>query len=113
MSYFEFQLPVDGLTISLMRQQGSVSLFASDKLRNPNSAFYDYRIDDEGEVFVDYELLAKRQRRDVSEVTISNSTLFVSVEGIANISNFQIVASLGNTISKSNKYWGNFVQESL
>lgn len=104
-SFFEFQLPVEGMTVSLLRQEGSASLFASDKVRIPNSAFYDYRIDGDGEVFVDLEELLggdggagqRRKRSEDIEIVFSNTTLFVSVEGTGEINMFQIRTSVGNT----------------
>lgn len=104
-SFFEFQLPVEGMTVSLLRQEGSASLFASDKVRIPNSAFYDYRIDGDGEVFVDLEELLgedggagqRRKRSEDIEIVFSNTTLFVSVEGTGEINTFQIRTSVGNT----------------
>lgn len=111
-SYFEYQVPEEGITISLRRQEGSASLFASNKLQNPNAAFYDYRIDGNGEVFVDLEELLgggdgsssqeeeedKRKRREVEVRLIGNTTLYVSVEGIGDTLNvFQIETSFGNT----------------
>lgn len=105
-SFFEYQVPEEGMTVTLLRQQGSASLFASNKVQNPNSAFYDYRIDGEGEVFVDLqELLGDREKRDLESddddddgAKRISSVLFVSVEGIGNTTNsFQIRTSTGNT----------------
>ena len=83
------------MTVTLMREQGSASLFASNKVRNPNSAFYDYRIDGDGQVYIDLEdLLRNRERRDAE----NGNLLFVSIEGIGNQTNtFQITTSAGNT----------------
>lgn len=101
-SYFEYQVPEDGITLTLRRQEGTASLYASDKLQNPNSAFYDYRIDGEGQVYVDPEELlvstASDRRKRESVTLIGNTTLYVSVEGIGDVINtFEIEATLGNT----------------
>ena len=114
MSHFQYLVPEEGITFTLIRQEGSASLFASNKIQNPNTALYDYRIDGAGEVFVDVEeLLGDRERRDVESVdgdggdTVSLSggeLLFVSVQGTGKTTNsFQIQTSLGNTIQQYSK----------
>jgi hypothetical protein len=99
-------IPEEGITVSLLRQEGSAVLYASGRVRNPNSAFYDFRIDSEGEVYVDpQELFGDRGRRD-SEDESSDSEgglnmLYVSVEGMGSeINSFQITTSTGNTIGE-------------
>ena len=100
-SFFEFDIPKEGVTISLRRQEGRMTLFASDKIQNPNSAFYDYRIDNEGEIYIDSLslFLNKYQKRQSSEALL-NLTLYVSVEGTGTdeINNFQLWTSKGDTI---------------
>ena len=115
MSYLEYTVPEGGMTLTLLRQEGTVSLFASNKIQNPNSAFYDYHINGEGQVFVDLEdLPGERERRQAGNdaeggVIIGDSVitlregdlLFVSLEGIGAATNtFQIEASLGNTVGE-------------
>lgn len=105
-AFFEYEIPEEGMTVILLRQEGTASLFASNRVRNPNSAFYDYRIDGEGEVYVDLqELLRDRERRDSesddSRDGSDSNMLFVAVEGIEMETNsFQIRTSAGNTISE-------------
>ena len=67
----------------------------SRSVRNPNSAFYDYKIVDEGELFV--ESLHDRQKRQIEEGS-NNTLLFVSVEGHENGTHFHLNTSVGNTI---------------
>lgn len=103
-SFFEYQVPEEGLTLTLRRLEGTANLYASNKVRNPNSAFHDYRIDGEGRAFVDLgELLGgegdgRRRRRQSGVVLLGNTTLYVSAEGIGDLINsFEIEATLGNT----------------
>ena len=98
-SFFEYEVPDEGMTVTLVRQEGTASLFASSRVQNPNSALYDYRIDGEGEVFVDLEeLIGERERRE-SGSEGGPTMLFVSVEGAGMETNsFQIMTSAGNTI---------------
>lgn len=94
LSYFEYQIPDEGMTVILRRKQGSASLYASNKVQNPNAAFFDYIIEEEGDFFVDLGLLLSG-----GGVTVfSNTTLFVSVEGISDVvSSFQILTTVGNS----------------
>ena len=94
-SFFEYQVPEEGLTLTLRRLEGTANLYASNKLRNPNSAFHDYRIYGEGQAFVDLgELLSG----EGGVVLLGNTTLYVSAEGIGDLINsFEIEATLGNT----------------
>lgn len=106
-SFFEYQIPEEGMTVTMLRQEGTASLFASSRVRNPNSAFYEYRIDNEGEVYIDLqELFGDREERDSdredSDDGSARNILHVSVEGTGmEINSFQIRTSAGNTIGES------------
>ena len=86
----------------LTRQEGAAILFASNKVRNPNAALHDYRIDGQGEVYIDQGELSdnSRKRRQAEGVVDTvNLNLFVSVEGVGSGKNsFQILAQSGNTV---------------
>ena len=112
MSFFEFEIPEEGMTLSLERQENFATLYASTSVRNPNSALYDYRIDGEGEIFVEPGSLRSQDRQRRQSELGSGSAgamgsigqLFVSVEGIENGTNsFQINTSVGNTIEIASK----------
>ena len=77
----------------MRRIEGSATLHASKSMCNPN--FYDYKIVDEGELFV--ESLHDRQKRQIEEGS-NNTLLFVSVEGHENGTHFHLNTSVGNTI---------------
>ncbi len=98
-AFFELELPEEGLTISLVKQEGNADLYASDKIRNPNSAFYDFRIEEEGEIYVNEEVLNDllQKREVVVNFNITNTTLFVSIEGIGENNVYQIRTTFGNT----------------
>lgn len=91
------------MTVTLLKQEGSTTLYASGKLQNPNSALYDYRIDEEGEVFVDLgELIGGREKREVIAGTVNGTVLYISVKGVGDeVNSFQIQTASGNTIGKS------------
>ncbi len=98
-AFFEVNLPDEGLTISLVKQEGNADLYATDKIRNPNSAFYDFRIKEEGEIYVNEEVLNGlfQKREVVVNFNITNTTLFVSIEGTGENNVYQIRTTYGNT----------------
>lgn len=93
-SFFEYDLPEEGMTISVHRQEGGMTLFASDKIRNPNSAFFDYRIVNEGEIYIPSSSLI--QKRELTENPL-NVTLYVSVQGTGKTNIFQLFTAEGDT----------------
>ena len=98
-SFFEFELPEEGMTISLHRQEGRMTLYASDKLRNPNPAFYDYHIMNEGEIYVDINPSKPITKREQPDEILLNVTLYMSVKGTGETNNFKIYTYKGDTTS--------------
>ncbi len=109
-SFFNFQLPVAGMTLRLEAQSGHTVMYVSDKIQNPNSAFHDYRYDsreNRGGLFVSQDMLEDgRRRRAVDELTMSGSnftniTLYVTVQGQEDRNLFTIRSTFGNTCETS------------
>ncbi len=104
-SFFEFQLPVAGMTLRLESQSGRSVMYASSKIRNPNSAFYDFRYDsqeDAGGLFVSADMLGGgvRRKRLVGESVTSNfmdTALYVTVQGLEDRNVFTMLTTFGNT----------------
>ena len=76
-------------------------MYASDKIRNPNSAYYDFRYDsqvDVGGFFVSPDMLRDRNPRRTRRITesFSNTTLFVSIEGVQESNAFTLSTSFGD-----------------
>ena len=96
--FFEFIIPEEGMTVSIVSVEGSATLYTSTSTPNPNSALYDSKIDDDGETFVQANPQNSRQRRQLIEEGSNNTLLFVSVEGNENGTSFYLNTSVGNTI---------------
>lgn len=106
LSFFQFQLPTRGMTIRLEGRSGRTVLYASNKIRNPNSAFFDFRYDsqqDVGGFFVSPDMLGDknprgpRNRRETEDdQSSSNTTLYVSIEGVQERNIFTLITSFGN-----------------
>ena len=113
--FFQFQLPVDGMTIQLQQQRGSVTLYGSFDIQNPNSAFHSFRIESSGDMFIPFgdsdqssntderrsKRLVKRIAEDKSSREFSNRTLYISIEGQQDLSSFILETTFGNTCKLS------------
>lgn len=96
MAYFKLSAKdiTEGVTIRLIPQVGNVSLFVSTTFPHPNSAFYDRRIDEEGEIFLQLgNVPVDRNRREISEV----EALFIAVEGTGDVNDIEMQILSGNT----------------
>ncbi len=117
-SFFEFQLPVTGMTLRLEGQSGRSVMYASSNMRNPNSAFYDFRYDsqeDAGGLFVSADILGggERRKRLVGELGASeftDTTLYVTVQGLEDRNVFTMLTTFGNTCMCTFNYYFNFTQ---
>ena len=102
-SFFQFMLPTEGMTIRLSVQQGAMALYASTDIQNPNSAFYNYMIETSGidDVYIDPSAFgidssidpAKRQSVNM----FTNTTLYVSIEGLGDSNQFMMETTFGDT----------------
>ncbi len=80
-------------------------MYASSKIRNPNSAFYDFRYDsqeDAGGLFVSADMLGGggKRKRLVGESDASNfmdTALYVTVQGLEDRNVFTMLTTFGNT----------------
>ena len=100
-SFFQFQLPTSGMTLRLEGESGRSVMYASDKVRNPNSAFHDYRYDsrsDRGGLFVSPEMLmgGPRGKRQLAS-NLTDTTLYVTVQGLEDRNVFTLLTTFGNT----------------
>ena len=104
--FFQFQLPSNGMTIQLQREQGRVTLYGSFDIQNPNSAFHSFKIESSGSMFVAPENAQpssenqKRLRRITESgdsTQYSSTNLFVSIEGEEDSSLFILETTFGDT----------------
>ena len=92
--FFEIPIPEEGVTVFVISLEGSATVYASTGTRSPNSALHDFRIDDEGEMFVEKQ--NSHQRRQLIGEGSNSTLLFLSVEGNENGTNFYLSTSMGN-----------------
>lgn len=112
LSFFQFQLPMVGMTVQLQVQQGRVVMYASSKIRNPSAALYDVRLETDSTASVyldpsDFEDNAPNpsSRKRQATVMFTNTTIFVSVEGLDNTNNFMLDTTFGDTCKSTEKYY--------
>ena len=116
---YQFILPVNGTTIRLCVKEGRIVFYASIRISNPNSAFYDYKLEVEnlikaeercGEVFVENEqgtpttddINTNGKRQAPTELEdLSDTTLYMSVEGIEEKNTFDLESTVGDTTGKN------------
>lgn len=99
-AYFQFTLPDEGLTLKLEVQTGLVILYASNKIQNPNEAFYDWRLETSSstDVYISPDDLEESSSLTKRQVLQSlNTTIFISIEGQSGINNFTLNTTYGDT----------------
>ena len=76
---------------------GLIVLFASNRIRNPNEAFYDWRLDtrSSADIYISLEGISSIGKRQVLQSV--NTTIFVSIEGQSVTNNFTLNATYGDT----------------
>ena len=76
---------------------GLIVLFASNKIRNPNEAFYDWRLETRSstDIYISLEGISPIGKRQVLQSV--NTTIFVSIEGQSVINNFTLNTTYGDT----------------
>ena len=111
-AYFQYQLPVEGMTIRLKMDSGRAELYATHMLRNPSSAFYDYHFSthSNADVYIDPSELEgsnndtmrrrvkrEQEEREVVSTNLTNVTLFVSIKGLDENNSFILATTFGDT----------------
>ena len=96
-SYFQFEVPVEGVSITLSGSQGRMVLYGSYNSPNPSSALHEYSLENSGDIYIEpsASVIQKRQ------ILQSNATLYASVEGLEAYNDFVMWSTKGDiTISK-------------
>lgn len=105
-SYFQYELPEEGMTLRLNVAAGRVVLYASTRIPNPNSALYDIRIETDSteDVFVRPEDLlrsggvGRRKRLEGGHGGNSTGTMiYVSIEGLRGNNSYILETTFGDT----------------
>lgn len=108
-SYFQYELPEEGMTLRLNVAAGRVVLYASTRIPNPNSALYDIRIETDSteDVFVRPEDLVQNdgvirvgRRKRLEGGGQGNSTgtmIYVSIEGLRDDNSYILETTFGDT----------------
>lgn len=105
---YEVEVPDMGVTTRVCVHDGTVILFASYTVTNPNSAFHDFsfEVGSNGtttcdDVFIPPESASRRRRQSVENAT---TTLFVSLVGVEEENEFEFQTVEGDTTDRSNHY---------
>lgn len=93
-AYFQFKLPHIGMTLKIEVNVGIVITYVSNKIRNPNEAIYDWKLQTSTsvDVFISMEGLEIN-----SSSPKTTATIYVSVQGKAEKSKFILNTTYGDT----------------
>ena len=85
MSLFQFALPVNGMTLVLNIGLGSIVMYGSNRIQDPNEAFHDFMLTNSTpKIFIDSGSFQSSSSQ-ISEQQVppgfTNITVFVSIEG--------------------------------
>lgn len=103
-AFFQYTLPEEGLTLRLEVEIGLIVLYASNKIRSPNEAFYDWRLETRtsADVYISPDDLEESSSLTKRQVLQSlNTTIFISIEGQSGINNFTLNTTYGDTSSSA------------
>ena len=103
-TFLQMTLPEDGLTISIDVDEGSVVMYGSDKIQQPNEAFHDFKLTNyRPEIYLTEETFGKNTNITVSkqEATTDSTgiTIYISIQGQSVINNFTLNTTIGDTTS--------------
>ena len=103
-TFLQMSLPDDGLTITIDVNEGSVVMYGSDKIQQPNEAFHDFKLTNEKpEIYLTEEIFGKNTSTIVSkrEATTDSTgiTIYISIQGQSMVNNFTLNTSIGDTTS--------------
>ena len=105
-SFFQFSLPEEGMTLRIDMTSGSVVMYGSSRIRNPNEAFHDFRLTNRNpEIFLHTGFFHRSNspigKRQAPITNITNITIFISIEGQSAVNNFTLNTTIGDTTSKT------------
>ena len=103
-TFLQMTLPEDGLTITIDVDEGSVVMYGSDKIQQPNEALHDFKLtNDKPEIYLTKETFIKNTNTTVSkrEATTDSTgiNIYISIEGESMINNFTLNTTIGDTTS--------------
>ena len=100
-TFLQVALPEEGMTFSLDVSQGSVVMFGSNKIQNPNEAFHDFMLsDNQPELFVNEETFSSSsitKRQIMNNTDDTDTTIYISIQGKSGFNNFTLNTTTGDT----------------
>ena len=99
---FTFEYPDEGLTVRICTHNGTIILYGSFTISNPNKALHDFALDAFilgnicEDVFVQ-QSNSKSGKKKRQAVPSKPDSVYISIEGLAEKSTFTLTTSVGNT----------------
>ena len=92
-TFVQLSLPNDGLTISIDVTVGAIVSYGSNKIQNPNEAFYDFKLSNSRpEIFVTTDTFDS-----VKIVNFTNIMIYISIQGQSASNQFTMNTTIGDT----------------
>ena len=109
--YLEYKVPSNGFTVKANVDQGNVAVCGSSSLQRPDCSYsptYDWKLEtrDYDDIFIPSNGSPNNRRRSLSErqtTESSNTTVFVTIEGLDSLNTFQLDTTLGDTTAPDGK----------
>ena len=85
------------MTLNLDVSEGSIVMYGSNKIQNPNEAFYDFKLtNSQPEIFIsDKTFSSPITKREITNVT--DITIYISIQGQSVSNNFTLNTTTGDT----------------
>ena len=105
-SFFQLDLPQEGITISIDVMEGHVVLYASNKIQNPNEAFYDFKLEVDstiGDLYMSSsDFLDPLTGLKKRQTTASSITVYFTIQGKKAINDFSMNTTMGDVTGSFN-----------
>ena len=108
---YELDIPEEGVTVRLCVREGSIILYASYTVTNPNEALHDFRREvistgtiNCDDAFIPPENTGSNTRKRQSEPDQSNSTIYLSLVGVEEENDFVVDTTEGDTTVQGELY---------
>ena len=101
-TFLQVALPEEGITFSLDVSEGSVVMYGSNKIQNPNEAFHDFMLsDDKPDIFVNQETFSPStgttKPPGINNTNNIDITVYLSIQGQRALNNFTLNTTVGDT----------------
>ena len=101
-TFLQVSLPQEGTTLRLDVSQGSVVMYGSSKIQNPNEAFYDFKLSNSiPELYVNQETFGQRITKRAETPDDTDITIYITIQGQSVLNDFTLNTTIGDTTAET------------